>query len=339
MKMNDKNFKITFFISSAAVLLLSALCFGYGIVPGIACLLCGFAVITVYTVYTKRRFNRICSLNNYLAAVCSGNFDLDLPDNSEGELSILKNNLYKIITMLKYQNEALKKDKLYLADSMTDISHQLKTPLTSMMVMTDIIKEEQSAEKRKDFVDIIQSQLEKMRWLIQNLLKLAKLDAGAVEMNKEKLSVLALVEESLKPFLVATDIRDIAISKTGADFFVHGDSGWLCEAVSNIIKNDLEHTPCGGSLSISLSRTALYGLISIKDNGTGIDKEDIKHIFERFYRGKNSSPDSVGIGLALSKTIIEKNLGKIEVESEIGKGTIFKVYLPIFHEHTEEDLG
>lgn len=329
--MNDKSFKITFGISLAITLLLSAFCFYYGLIPGIICLLCGGAAISLFVVNTKKRFKRISELNNYLSAVCSGNLDLDLPDNSEGELSILKNNLYKIITMLKYQNEALKKDKVYLADSMTDISHQLKTPLTSMMVMTDIIKDEQSAEKRKDFVDIIQSQLEKMRWLILNLLKLAKLDADTVEMTDEKLSAFDLVEESLQPFQITFDVRDIALSKSGSDFFVEGDSGWLCEAISNIIKNDLEHTPCGGSISISFKQTALFGVISITDNGCGIDEEDLKHIFERFYRGKNSSPESVGIGLALSKSIVEKNGGKIEVKSIPGSGTTFDVFLPIFH--------
>lgn len=329
--MNDKSFKITFGISLAITLLLSAFCFYYGLIPGIICLLCGGAAISLFVVNTKKRFKRISELNNYLSAVCSGNLDLDLPDNSEGELSILKNNLYKIITMLKYQNEALKKDKVYLADSMTDISHQLKTPLTSMMVMTDIIKDEQSAEKRKDFVDIIQSQLEKMRWLILNLLKLAKLDADTVEMTDEKLSAFDLVEESLQPFQITFDVRDIALSKSGSDFFVEGDSGWLCEAISNIIKNDLEHTPCGGSISISFKQTALFGVISITDNGCGIDEEDLKHIFERFYRGKNSSPERVGIGLALSKSIVEKNGGKIEVKSIPGSGTTFDVFLPIFH--------
>ena len=329
--MNDKSFKITLGVSFAITFLLSAFCFYYGLLPGIVCLLCSGVAIVLFVVYTKKRFKRISELNNYLSAVCSGKFDLDLPDNSEGELSILKNNLYKIITMLKYQNEALKKDKVYLADSMTDISHQLKTPLTSMMVMTDIIKDEQSAEKRKDFVDIIQSQLEKMRWLILNLLKLAKLDADTVEMTEEKLSAFALVEESLRPFQITFDVRDIMLSKSGSDFFVEGDSGWLCEAISNIIKNDLEHTPCGGSISIFFKQTALFGVISITDNGCGIDEEDLKHIFERFYRGKNSSAESVGIGLALSKSIIEKNGGKIEVKSKPGNGTTFDVFLPIFH--------
>ena len=330
--MNDKNFKITLGIVLGITFTLSAFSLSFGIISCIICLLCGCITSAIYIDYTKKRFKKISELDNYLSAVCSGNFDLDLPDNSEGELSILKNNLYKIITMLKFQNEALQNDKVCLADSMTDISHQLKTPLTSMMVMTDIIKEEQSPEKRKDFVDIIQAQLEKMRWLIQNLLKLSKIDAGTVEMADKKISAFELVEKSLKPFLITLDIRDISMTKSGEDFFVHGDDEWLCEAISNIIKNDIEHTHCGGALTIKFNRTALYGLISITDNGCGIDDEDLKHIFERFYRGKNSSPDSIGIGLALSKAIIEKNSGKVEVKSHVGKGTTFEIFLPIFHD-------
>lgn len=327
--MIDKSFKITLGATALLTLLLSAFGFHYGAVCGLLCLLCGTAVAAVYIAFTKKRFEKISELNDYLAAVCSGKLDLDLPDNSEGELSILKNNLYKIIAMLRFQNEKLQQDKLYLADSMTDISHQLKTPLTSMMVMSDILKDEQSAEKRRDFVDIIQTQLEKMRWLILNLLKLSKLDAGTVEIRNNVLSAADVLEESVKPFLVNFDLREISFSKSGNDFSFRGDEDWISEALSNIIKNSLEHTPCGGKISVRLKSTALFGMIEITDNGCGMDEEDRKHIFERFYRGKNSSPESVGIGLALSKAIIERHNGKIEVNSEVDKGTTFKISLPL----------
>lgn len=329
--MNDKSFRIVFGVSASLTLLFSAVCFYYGVVPGLLCFFCGFAVIIGYTIFTKMRYRKIEKLNEYLSAVCSGKLDLDLPDNSEGELSILKNNLYKIIAMLRFQNEKLQQDKNYLADSMTDISHQLKTPLTSMMVMSDILKDEQSAEKRKDFVDIIQTQLEKMRWLIQNLLKLSKLDAGTVEIRSDCLSANDVIDLSVKPFLVNFDLREITFSKSGADFNFKGDEGWITEALSNIIKNDLEHTPCGGEISVKLRGTALFGMIEISDNGCGMDEEDCKHIFERFYRGKNSSPESVGIGLALTKAIIERHSGKIEVKSALNEGTTFEIYLPLSH--------
>lgn len=327
--MIDKEFKIVLSVSISITLLFSAFCFFYGVVPGVLCLACGSTAIVLYIIFTKSRFKKIEALNNYLDSVCAGKLDLDLPDNCEGELSILKNNLYKVIAMLRFQNDQLKKDKLYLADSMTDISHQLKTPLTSMMVMCDILKDEQSAEKRKDFVDIIQTQLEKMRWLIQNLLKLSKLDAGTVEFKNEQLSAKAIVEESVKPFLINLDLREIKLTQIGGDFAFRGDDGWITEAVSNIIKNDIEHTPCGGKIEIKFSNTALFGLISITDNGYGIDEEDQKHIFERFYCGKNSSPDSVGIGLPLSQAIIRQHSGKITVKSELEKGTTFSIFLPL----------
>lgn len=334
--MNDKDFKAMLGASVSCTLLLSTVCFFKSVLSGVLCLLCGVVLLTVFCVFTKIRYKKIEKLNEYLAAVCSGKLDLDLPDNTEGELSILKNNLYKVIAMLRYQNDQLQKDKLYLSDSMTDISHQLKTPLTSMMVMSDILKDEQSAEKRKDFVDIIQTQLEKMRWLIQNLLKLSKIDAGTAEFSSEKLSAKKLVEESLKTFSVNFELRDILLSQSGEDFFVDGDKGWLTEAISNIIKNDIEHMSCSGHLSITLNRTALFGLISIEDDGCGIDEEDLRHIFERFYRGKNSSPESVGIGLALSKAIIEKHCGRIEVKSEVQKGTTFEIYLPLHIENPSD---
>lgn len=330
--MIDKNFKIVLSLSVSLTLLFSAFCFFYGVIPGLLCLFCGLSVTAAYIVFTKNRFKKIEELNDYLDAVCAGKLDLDIPDNSEGELSILKNNLYKVIAMLRFKNDQLKKDKLYLADSMTDISHQLKTPLTSMMVMSDILKDEQSAAKRNDFVEIIQTQLEKMRWLIQNLLKLSKLDAGTVEFKEEKLSAKDVVEQSLKPFLINLDLREIKLSKSGCDFSFSGDRGWITEAISNIIKNDIEHTPCAGTIDIKLSNTALFGIISITDNGCGIDEEDQKHIFERFYRGKNSSPDSVGIGLPLSQAIIRQHGGKIKVKSEIQKGTTFELYLPLYIE-------
>lgn len=327
--MIDNKFKIVLSVSVSTTLLFSAFCFSYGVFPGLLCLACSSAVIISYVVFTKSRFKKIKELNNYLGAVCAGKLDLDLPDNSEGELSILKNNLYKVIAMLRFQNDQLKKDKLYLADSMTDISHQLKTPLTSMMVMTDLLKDEHSAEKRKNFVDIIQTQLEKMRWLIQNLLKLSRLDAGTVEFKNEPLSAKAIVEKSVQPFLINLDLREIKLLQSGDDFTFLGDGGWITEAVSNIAKNAIEHTPCRGKINIKLSNTALFGLITVADNGCGIDEEDQKHIFERFYRGKNSSPDSVGIGLALSQTIIRQHGGKITVKSEIEKGTVFEIFLPL----------
>ncbi len=328
--MNDKKFRHVLIFLIFITLLISTVSFFFGLIPGALCLLSGTISTLTFLIFTKNRHRQLSELNDYLALICSGNLSLDLPSNSEGELSVLRNNLYKVITMLRFQNEQLEKDKLYLADSMTDISHQLKTPLTSMMVMSDILKDEQSAEKRKDFVDIIQNQLEKMRWLIQTLLKLSKLDAGTIILKKEKLSAYDIITESLKPFLVNLDIREITLERNDSDFTFWGDKSWITEAIENIIKNSIEYTPCAGKIVIDLKSTSLFGVISITDNGCGIDEEDIRHIFERFYRGKNTSADSVGIGLPLSNAIIQGHNGKITVESAAEKGTTFSIFLPLY---------
>ncbi len=176
-------------IGSALTLMLSAVCLFFSTVCAAVCLILGISVTGLFLYYTKKRFDKLNELNNYLSDVCSGNFDLRVAENTEGELSILKNNLYKVITILRTQNEMLKKDRLYLADSLADISHQLKTPLTSMMVMTDLIKEDAQPDKRNDFVAIMQGQLEKMKWLITNLLKLSRLDSGTADFKNEPFSL------------------------------------------------------------------------------------------------------------------------------------------------------
>ncbi len=293
-----------------------------------AALLCfalGFVITIVFIVITQSRYEKLNELNNYLSLVCSGNFDLDIADNSEGELSILKNNLYKVIVLLRTQNDALIKDKVYLADSLADISHQLKTPLTSIMVMTDLLKEDIDSNKKKEFVNVIENQSDKMKWLITNLLKLSKLDAGTAEFRYEKISVKSVLEKSIEPFLITLDLRGITLETDINDFSITGDENWSTEAFENIIKNCVEHIPDNGNLTISTDSTTIYDEVMIIDDGCGISKEDLPHIFERFYHGKNASPDSVGIGLALSKTIFERENGRITVESKECVGTKFTI--------------
>ena len=312
-------------IGSALTLMLSAVCLFFSVVCAAVCLILGISVTGLFLYYTKKRFDKLNELNNYLSDVCSGNFDLRVAENTEGELSILKNNLYKVITILRTQNEMLKKDRLYLADSLADISHQLKTPLTPMMVMTDLIKEDAQPDKRNDFVAIMQGQLEKMKWLITNLLKLSRLDSGTADFKNEPFSLKEVINQSIKPFLVTLDLKCIELIDKSEDFTVNGDDNWTVEALENIIKNCIEHTGRNGRIVIATKITNLYDALIISDNGCGIEKEDLPHIFERFYHGKNSSGDSVGIGLAMSKAVLEREKGKISVKSEIGIGTEFEI--------------
>lgn len=323
--MNDRELRIILIVSSVLTAVLSIICAFFSKICAVLCLALGIILIIIFTVVTKQRYKNLNDLNDYLSLVCKGIYDMNIDDNTEGELSILKNNLYKVITLLQSQNEYLKNDKLYLADSIADISHQLKTPLTSMMVMCELLENEENPEKRQEFVSVINNQLSKMKWLITNILKISKLDADATEFKKDEVSILSVLDDSLKPFALTAELKNVAIQNSANDFVFNGDESWTVEAVSNIVKNCLEHTNDGGKIIIASESTNLYNKLTISDNGCGIAEEDLPHIFERFYHGKNSSKDSVGIGLALAKTVFEKENASVTVESEQGRGSVFEI--------------
>lgn len=323
--MNDKEIRIILIVSSVLTAVLSVICAFFSKICAVLCLALGIILIMIFAVVTQRRYKNLNELNDYLSLVCKGIYDMNIDDNTEGELSILKNNLYKVITLLQSQNEYLKNDKLYLADSIADISHQLKTPLTSMMVMCELLENEENPDKRQEFVAVINNQLSKMKWLITNILKISKLDADATEFKREEVSISKVLDDSLKPFVLTAELKNVAIQNGANDFVFNGDESWTVEAVSNIVKNCLEHTNDGGKIIISSGSTNLYNKLTISDNGCGIAEEDLPHIFERFYHGKNSSKDSVGIGLALAKTVFEKENASVSVESEQGRGSVFEI--------------
>ena len=294
----------------------------------IACLiafLLGAAFIVMYFFFTGKRYADIAELDSYLVKVLAGGEVPDITDQQEGELSILKNNIYKATTTLNYQKELLANDKKALSDAIADISHQLKTPLTSMMVMNDLLGSEEDPEKRAEFLRTQSGQLDRMNWLVQTLLKLSKIDAGTIVMKPEEILARPLIAEVIKPFEVQMDIKNIACGISLEDTVIKCDRNWTLEALQNIVKNCIEHMEDGGRLDISCEETNLFAQIVIKDTGCGIAEEDIPHIFERFYKGKNAGKDSVGIGLALAKSIMEGQHGDILVSSKEGVGTEFKV--------------
>lgn len=309
----------------AVSVIISALLFFVNILCGAFCLCLSMFLCVSFGVFEKRKFDTIKNINNYLSRVCAGEYSLEINDNTEGEFSILKNNIYKVVVMLNTTNSELIKEKMSLASSLADITHQLKTPLTSVTVMTDLLKVETDESKRKEFVNIIENQVDKMNWLTGTLLKLSKLDAGAIMLNNDFVKISEVVDASLKPFILSLDLKNIALKTDISDFSFTGDFTWTTEAVKNIIKNCIEHTSDGGELSLSTNITNLYDELIIKDTGKGIEKEDLPHIFERFYHGKNASSDSVGIGLNLSKEILSKEQATIEVQSEIGVGSTFSI--------------
>lgn len=323
LKMINKDIKIIVLVGIFGTIVATVVTLFFNVVCSVVTFLLGAILTLTFYIVTRRRYKKIADLNNYLSLVCAGNYMIDIKDNTEGELSILKNNLYKVIVLLRSKNELLEKDKIYLADSLADISHQLKTPLTSLMVMVDLLKDEKNIDKQKEFISIIEIQISKIKWLVENLLKLSKLDAGTIKFKKEKIDVLSVITKSLSPFLVQMEMKNISLETTINDFSFTGDLNWTSEAVENIIKNCIEHTDDNGKLNIETGVTNIYSYIKITDNGCGIKKKDLPHIFERFYQGENSSKESVGIGLALAKTIVENQGGSIEVTSEENVGTEF----------------
>lgn len=323
--MTNRDIRPIIIIGALLTAVMSAVCLFFSNICAIFCLILGCSLTIAFYIHTKKRYKKLIDLNHYLSLVCAGNYELDIDDNTEGELSILKNNLYKVITLLRTQNEQLKKDKTYLYDTLADISHQLKTPLTSMMVMTDLVKNEENISKKNEFLSIIETQLDKMKWLITNLLKLSKLDSGAIVFKNDKLSSYEIINESLKPFWVTLELKNIELKNNSTNFEFNGDKNWSIEAFENILKNCIEYTPLNGSITIESKCTNLYSSVYISDNGKGISDKDLPHIFERFYHGENSSKDSVGIGLSLAKTIIEKERGTIVASSNEGMGTTFEI--------------
>lgn len=278
-------------------------------------------------IFTRWRYREIEKLSGYLRQISSGDYSLDVRDNHEGELSILKSEIYKVTLMLSEQGELLKKDKVRLTEAISDISHQLKTPLTSMTMMVDLLSDANlSGKKRSEFTHNISTQLERIDWLVSSLLKLSKIDAGTVIFKKDKVVVKQLIQKSLEPILIPIEVKEQTVSMDGEETVCFlGDFNWTVEALINILKNCVEHTQQGGKIHISFLENTLFTEIIIADNGKGILKEDLPYIFNRFYKGKSASDDSVGIGMAMAHSIITNQNGHIEVVSEQGEGTTFRI--------------
>ena len=246
--------------------------------------------------------------------------------NQEGQIGILKTEIMKMTTVLKEKVALLHSEKIFLNDTISDISHQLKTPMTSLMLLTDLMYNDLDKEKKIEFLDRTNAQLSRMDWLIKSMLKLSKLEAKVIDFKTDKVNINELIKRSISPLLVPIELRNISLNINGdKEASYTGDIEWSSEALSNIIKNCIEHTKEGGTLDITYEENPIYSEIIIKDNGEGIDKDDIQNIFKRFYKGKNSKSDSVGIGLAMAKSIIESQNGYIYVKSKKNRGSEFHI--------------
>lgn len=297
----------------------------YMIIKMVTILIFAFVIFFAIVIYNKKNNNRIDDLIESLKKIDKVNYELDLEDSVEDKLSLLKQDLYKLAIMLKESSINSLNDKLVLKESLQDISHQLKTPITSINIMLDnmINDDDMDIKTRNKFIKQIKREISNMSFLIQNILKLSKFEANVIEFKSRKVNVSELIEDSIHNVDNLRDLKDVNIISNLVDCSVCVDKRWQVEAITNILKNALDYSDVGSEIVIDVEDNKVYTSISITDNGKGMSEEDTINIFKRFYKGKNSNSDSVGIGLALSKAIVERENGIISVMSELGKGTSF----------------
>ncbi|MBS5112332.1 MAG: HAMP domain-containing histidine kinase [Coprobacillus cateniformis] len=277
---------------------------------GILFIIIGILILKIY-----RDHHKIKKISRQVNQVLFQQSDLYVQQFHEGELSILESEIVKLVNRLYEQNHLLNQDKILLKQSLEDISHQIKTPLTSLNLIQERLKNASQEEKRT-LLKQQQLLLQKIEWLVASLLKMAQLDAGTITFQKETIDNDHLFLELIKPFEIALELKNIKINKDYQNNYIENiDFHWTIEALSNILKNSIEHIQEEGIIEISIDHNPLYDEIIIKDNGPGVYQDDLPHLFERFYKGHNASEKSVGIGLALSRMIIEKQNGTICVEN------------------------
>ena len=292
--------------------------------------------IICFYIYLRRRKNAIVQLQDYMDKISRGNYELEINDNSEDELSSLKNSLYKIMVYMKEQADSARIKKVMLAQSVSDISHQLKTPLTSTQILLDNLNDNPDMEyaTRKKFIYEALNQVNGMSWMIVSMLKLSRIDAGVVEFNNENISINKIIEEAVGNLEVIAEIKNVNIEKyidnhnenklNKSDIYINGDYNWNREALQNIIKNAIEHSNDKGTVKINITDNDVYTAVYITNRGDKLSDQRQKQIFERYYSEAKYEDNSMGIGLPLAKAVIEKQGGYISVESD-DEETVFIV--------------
>lgn len=292
------------------------------------CMLTGGIVFVILLFYDRRQKRLTAELTDYLSHLNIGKYDMDISSNGEDSFSRLKNEIYRTTVQLRVQSERSRQDKINLKNSISDISHQIKTPLTSISVMLDRISNGRDMPediKRKLLTDVKHSS-NYIISLVQSLLTLSRLDADSITMKQGEVSVGELLEKCRERTEILAELGEVTVNTQDCgNINLNCDKKWMSEAITNILKNCIEHTPPGGSVTMFASQNKLFTEITVKDTGSGIPKNELPHIFERFYKGSGSDENSIGIGLSLAKAIIEKNNGYISVKSKVSEGSCFMI--------------
>ncbi|MBR3129565.1 MAG: HAMP domain-containing histidine kinase [Clostridia bacterium] len=322
----NRELKIECIIDAAATVLLAVAGFFVHPLAGVLLLLLGGGLSALHLLHGHRRYANIDALTKSIDRVLHEQDQLLITESDEGELAILTAEIRKMTVRLREQTDRLKDDKRLLSDAIADLFHQIRTPLTSMNLIVSMLSEEDlPPERRLRYLHELKQQLGRIQWITETLLKLSKLDAETVRFHPEPVDARALIEQAAEPLRVRMELKDVAleIEDDGARLTV--DRAWTEEALSNILKNCMEHTPEGGRITVQTEESPVFCRITVRDTGAGFDPEDLGHIFERFYRGKNAADDSIGIGLALSREVIASQGGTIVAKNADTGGAQFTI--------------
>ena len=321
-----RQFAILFSIMAAVVV---ALGFAINTAAGILVLISAAAFGAAFLIFTKARYKNIAWLSDQIDLVLHNADRLNIDEMDEGELSILHSEITKMLLRIREQNDALKKEKEHLANSLADIAHQLRTPLTSVNLILSLLENNPDENERKALIQETKELFVQMDWLLTSLLKISRLDAGIVMFQSELINVKDLISAALRPFLISMELHGIEARIDAPEgMIIQGDSGWLSEAIQNILKNCIESAGENGKIEIVCTDNPLFTEIAIHDSGAGLEKKDLPHLFDRYYRGKKTNTAGYGIGLALCKMIITRQGGTIAAQNHPQGGALFTLRFP-----------
>lgn len=321
-----QKFSILFLLMAAVFAMVG---FVINVYAGILSIISSAVFGIVFFMFTKSRYKSIAKISDEIDLVLHNDDHLYITESNEGELSILQSEIRKMTLRIREQNDALKKEKEHLADSLADIAHQLRTPLTSVNLILSLLENSNDENELKKFKREAEELLLQMDWLITSLLKISRLDAGIVVFKSEEIDVNKLISTALRPFLISIELHNIDLQiHVEKGIVIHGDSGWLSEALQNIFKNCIESVGDNGRFQITCENNQLFTEIVIHDSGDGFKKEDLPYLFKRFYRGKNTDATGYGIGLALCRMIITRQRGTITAKNHMQGGAVFSIHFP-----------
>lgn len=284
---------------------------------------------SMFFAFTQARYKSIAQLSEQIDLVLHDAEHLDIEGAEEGELSILKSEIIKMTLRIREQNDALKQEKEHLADSLADVAHQLRTPLTSVNLILSLLEKNSDENEQKALLREAEELLVKMDWLLTSLLKLSRLDAGIVVFESEEIEINRVIKDALHPLLIPMELRNITLQMdVPKGIKIWGDANWLSQGIQNILKNCMESAGDNGKIAIACVENPLFIEITIHDSGAGFETEDLHGLFDRFYRGKNSNTAGYGIGLALCKTIIKRQGGTILAKNHPKGGALFVIRFP-----------